>query len=159
MSAKEAIPQRGVLAIVAKALEMVIGVMSSAVDVALKDLGHPVVAVMDAHGPAVDAHIHEQVEVLVEREQEDENVIGQALQITIQGVEGMRGKRGHSNPLVMWLVHILVEEFDIVQSSMNKVDAHVCELDKSDLKNAKLVTIQHSPVKSKKRTRLNARYP
>ena len=69
--------------------------------------GQAVVPVMDGHGPDVDEHVEAQVEHLVQGEEEGVDVVGQALEEAVYGVEGVAGEGRGDLPHVVRLVEVL----------------------------------------------------
>ena len=85
-----------------------------------------VLAVVDEDGPDVDEGEEGDVGELLQREQEREDVVGQALREAVQRVEGVAGEgRGH-DPLVVRLVQGPVH-LRVVQPAVDPVDAKVRE--------------------------------
>ena len=76
-------------------------------------------------GPEVDEHEHDHEQSFVKREEEGEDVVWHALRPTVDRVEGVRGIRCGEAVGVMRLVNVAIQERE-VQSSMDKVDGHVC---------------------------------
>eukprot|EP00053_Salpingoeca_punica_P016287 m.153127 g.153127 ORF g.153127 m.153127 type:complete len:383 (-) comp16931_c0_seq2:181-1329(-) len=126
--AKDAIPQREVLAVVVVEEEVVVRVVGRAVDNGLEAVRHAVVAVVDRGAPQVDNHKEHEVEALVQREDKRVEVVGRALGKAINRVEGMRGKGRRDLPQVVRLVQRRVDE-RVVQPAVHPVDAEIREED------------------------------
>lgn len=62
----------------------------------------------------------------MQREEKDVDMIGQALRVAVDGVEGVRGVRRWDDPLVVRLVNVLVQP-RVVLDAVNPVDAKVGE--------------------------------
>lgn len=73
-------------------------------------------------GPEVDKYKKADEYYPVQREEKDEEVVWDTLQISIYGVERMRGEWRWDDPLVVGLVNVLVE-YGMVQSSVDPVYA------------------------------------
>lgn len=61
---------------------------------------------------------------LVQRKQEDKDVVGRALGKPVKPVESMAGERRGDEPFVVWLVQVAVEEGQM-QPSVDPVDAAI----------------------------------
>ncbi len=117
------IPQRRVLSVVIVEVQMMHGMAGGAVqDGAVGD----VFSVVDDDGP--DLHEGEEAEVceLLQREDERENVVWYRLQPAVHRVEGNGRVWGWHDPLVMWLVEILIDQ-GMMQKSMDPVDGEIGE--------------------------------
>lgn len=87
-----------------------------------------VFTVVDENGPEVDEDEEENAHPLLHGEEEWEEVVGQTLHGTVDGVESVAGKGSRHNPLVVRLVQVLVDA-RVVEVSVNPVDAEVAEDD------------------------------
>ena len=87
-----------------------------------------VFAVVDKDGPDIDKSKQRNVGEFLQREEEGEHVVGDALREAVERVERMARKRGRHDPLVVRLVQALVE-FGVVQPAMDPVDEEVGEGD------------------------------
>lgn len=85
-----------------------VSVVGRAVDDANQAAGNAIVTIVDGDGPDVDEHIEGQVEDLVKGEEEGVDVIWEALQEAVDGMEGVAGEGGRDLPNVVWLVKHLV---------------------------------------------------
>lgn len=123
VAAAQTVPQGRELAVVEVEVEVVHGVAGGAVDDGVLGV---VLAVVDHDGPDVDEHEEGDVGELLEREDEGEEVVGEALGVAVERVErvGCVG-RGH-DPLVVRLVQVLVDA-RVVQPAVDPVDAEVGE--------------------------------
>lgn len=92
VGASHAVPQREVLAVVVVKEEVVVGVVSWAVDNTRQSAGDPVVTVVDRDGPDVDENVEGQVEHLVEGKQEGVDVVWEPLHEAVYWVKGMASK-------------------------------------------------------------------
>jgi len=81
---------------------------------------------VDHDRPNVDNDKQAEIKVLVEREEENEEVIGQRLHVAVKGMKGVRCVRSRNDPLVMGLVESLINPRN-VQPAMDPVDAHIGE--------------------------------
>ena len=88
-----------------------------------------VFAVVNDDCPDVDEDEEDDVCEFLEREEEGEDVVGQALRIAVHGMESVRGERRRHNPFVVGLVQRLVDAL-VVQTAVDPVDAKVGEADK-----------------------------
>lgn len=98
VGASQAVPQGEVLAVVVVEEQVVVGVVSRAVDGAGQSVGDAVVAVVDGDGPDVDEHVQGQVEHLVEGEEEGVDVVRESLHEAVYRVEGVAGEGGGDLP-------------------------------------------------------------
>lgn len=125
IAAAQAVPERGVLAVVIVEGQVVDAVTGGAVH-------HRVIrnefAIVDQNGPNIDKHKERNISQLLKREQEREGVVGDGLSKSIKRVEGMRGKRRGHDPFVVRLVQALVDE-RVMQPAVDPVDAEVGEHD------------------------------
>lgn len=113
-----------VLAVVDGKVHVMQGVVGGAVDELFEPVAGDHVAVVDENGPHLDEDEEAQVEVLLGREDEDEDVVGQRLDVAVERVEGEGGPgRGH-NPLVVRLVDVLVDA-GVVLEAVDPVDEQV----------------------------------
>ena len=85
-----------------------------------------ILAIMNQDSPDVDTNKQEDIGKLGKREQEREDVIGQTLGIAVQWMESVRGIGSRHDPLVVWLVDVLVNE-RVVEIAVNPVDERVGE--------------------------------
>ena len=120
---EDPVPPGEVLAIVARKVQMVLGMMRSRINDAV--LGDEV-AVMDRDGPHVDEDKHAEVDELVHREEEGVNVVRCALRKAVQRVEGMRGPWGGHLPQVVLLVDRAVENGP-VEGTVDPINTEVGE--------------------------------
>lgn len=90
-------------------------------------VGH-VLAIMDHDGPDLDEGEERDVGELLQREDEGEEVVGHALAVAVERVEGVAGERRRHDPFVVRLVQALVED-RVVQGAVDPVDAEVGEED------------------------------
>lgn len=81
-----------------------------------------VLAVVDQDCPDVDKDEKGDRGKLGQREEEWENVVWKTLSIAIERVESVRGKGSGHDPLVVWLVDVLVDA-GMVKSTVDPVDA------------------------------------
>jgi len=102
--ATETIPECEVLAVIARIEEMMVSVVCRTIDHWPQKRRHLEVAVMDRHRPDIDTDIQQQVEHLVQWEQEYIDVVGYALQESIDRVKSMTGVRRRHLPRMMRLV-------------------------------------------------------
>jgi len=90
-------------------------------------VGH-VFAVVDHDGPNLDEGKERDVGEFLQGEDEGEEVVGHALAVAVERVEGVTGERRRHDPFVVRLVQTLVED-RVVQGAVDPVDAEVCEED------------------------------
>ncbi|GMF09833.1 unnamed protein product [Phytophthora lilii] len=124
----ESVPEREVLAVVVHEQLVVHRVVQSSVDDFVVREVEPVV---DADRPEVDGDEQREEEATVDGEEHDVEVVGQALDVAVDRVEGVRGERRADNPLVVRLVQRRVDEW-VVQPAVEPVDQHVGEHDEPD---------------------------
>ena len=84
------------------------------------------VRVVDKHRPNIHAHEECKVEVFLDREEVREDMVGERLEVTVDGVESVCGEGGGYDPLVVWLVDVLVDTWVVLQS-MDPVNAVIGE--------------------------------
>ena len=82
--------------------------------------------VVDHDGPDVDEGEQTNVCELVEGENEWENVVWHTLRVAVKRVECVGCEWSWHNPLVVWLVEVLVDQ-RVVKSTVDKVDEEVGE--------------------------------
>ena len=87
-----------------------------------------VLAVVDHDGPEVDEHEEADVRHLLQREDEGEHVVGDALRKPVDGVESVAGVGRRHDPLVVRLVQVLVDG-RVVKTAVDPVDAEIGEHD------------------------------
>lgn len=104
VGASQAVPQCEVLAVVVVKEEVVVSVVSWAVNDSCQSAGDTVVGVVDGDGPDVDENIQDQVEHFVEWEKEGVDVVWDSLHEAIYRMKGMTGKRRGDLPYVVWFV-------------------------------------------------------
>lgn len=107
--ASQAVPQSEVLAVVVVEEEVVVSVVSWAIDDLCQTTGDTVVAIVDRNGPDVDENVQGQVEHLVEGEEEGVDVVRESLHETVDWMKGMAGEGGGDLPDVVWFVKQLLE--------------------------------------------------
>lgn len=123
VAAAQAVPQRGILAVVIVEVQVVHGVAGGAVED--RAVGG-VLAVVDQHGPDLHEDEEAQVGELLQREDEGEDVVGERLHPAVDGVEGDGGVgRGH-DPFVVSFVQVLVDARQ-VEAAVDEVDAEISE--------------------------------
>lgn len=110
VGASQAVPQREVLAVIVLEEEVVVRVVSRAVDGTRQSAGDAVVAVVDRDGPDVDENVEGQVEHLVEGEEEGVDVVREALHEAVDRVKGVAGKGTGDLPEVVRFVKQLLGE-------------------------------------------------
>lgn len=121
VAATQAVPKGEVLAVVVVEGQVVNTVAGSTVD---DRVVGDILTIMDHDGPEVDKDKKEQICPLLKWEKDWENMVGKALQPTVNGVEGVRGVGRRHNPLVMRLVQMFVDA-RVMQATVNKVDKHI----------------------------------
>ena len=118
----DTVPDGGVLAIVIAELNVVDGVVTSAVE----ERASKVHLIVNADSPAVDAEEEGKEQPIVDGEQVDGDVVGDALAETVHGVESVAAKGGGVAIRVVGLVDQLVDE-GVVQAAMGPVNQTVSE--------------------------------
>lgn len=108
VGASQTVPQCEILPVVVVEEEVVVSVVSRAIDDSRQTAGNAVVAVVDRDGPDVDENIQHQIEYLVEREKEGVDVVRESLQEAIYWMKGMTGKGCGDLPYVVWFVKRLL---------------------------------------------------
>jgi DNA-directed RNA polymerase subunit K/omega len=122
----QAVPHGEVLAVVVVIEQVMIRVVGAAVDDGLEEFGDSEVVVVNGHCPNVDNDIEQQVRVLVHGEQEHVDVVGAALQESVNRVESVAGERRGQLPDVVGLVHELVDKL-VMHEAMDPVDQAIRE--------------------------------
>lgn len=87
-----------------------------------------VFAVVDEHRPEIDEDEEGDVGEFLEREDEGEDVVGEALGEAVHWVERVAGERRGHDPFVVRFVQRLVHPW-VVQPSVDPVDAEIGEAD------------------------------
>lgn len=87
---------------------------------------HDELSIVNEDRPHVDEDEQSNIGHLLKWEEEWEDVVWDALRKSIKRVESMRRKWCRHNPLVMWLMQRLVDQW-VVQTSVNEVDEKVGE--------------------------------
>lgn len=123
VASANAVPDSEVLAVVVVEVQVVDCVAGSSVDDGRVVCIFPVV---NQDSPDVNEDEEDHRGDLGQREQEGEDMVWQTLSITIKGVECVGGKRCGHNPLVVWLVDVLVDAW-VVEAAVDPVDARVGE--------------------------------
>jgi hypothetical protein len=103
---------------------MVEGMVRRSVDVLLERVTDDEVRVVNEDGPELDADEEAEVEVPVEGQNADDDVVRQALQVAVDGVEGEGSEGSGDAPLVVRLMHVLVQG-RVVLETVNPVDSQV----------------------------------
>lgn len=117
------IPQCEVLAVVVVEVKVVHGVASRSVD----DWGvHNKLSVVDQNRPHIDEDEQSDISDLLEREDEWEDVVWDRLRKAVKWVESVRRKRCRHNPLVVWLMQLLVNGW-VVKTAVDPIDEEVGE--------------------------------
>jgi hypothetical protein len=81
---------------------------------------------MNHDSPDVDEDKERNVGKLLQRQNEWEDVVWNGLRKSIKGMEGMRSEGRWHDPLVVWLVEVLVDPW-MVKTPVDPVDEEVCE--------------------------------
>lgn len=100
--------------------------MCGTIDDLLQRVSSDHIGIMDKDGPEVDKDEQAEVDLLMEREEEGEDVVWQRLQVAIERVKRVGGKWGGNQPLVVRLMQPLVAD-GVMLPAVNPVDAIVCE--------------------------------
>jgi hypothetical protein len=87
-------------------------------------MGYDKLAVVDHDGPHIDENEKYDVRPFLQREQEWEDVIWNRLGKSIKRVERVACERCWHNPLVVWLVEVLVDQ-RMMKTTMDQVDKKV----------------------------------
>lgn len=123
VAATQSVPQSGELTVVVVEIQVVHSVAGSTID---DGAVRHVLAVVDQDGPDLDEGEEQNVGELLQREDEREKVIRDALCIAVKRVESMRSIRSRHDPFVVRLVEALVDQ-RMVKTSVNPVDEEVGE--------------------------------
>ena len=110
IGARKSVPEGEVLTVVVVVVQMVVRVVSRTIDVGSEKRWYPVVAVVDADGPEVYQEEQDQEDVFVDRKKVGIDVVGHALQETVQWMEGVAGKGAGDLPGVVLLVEVTVDQ-------------------------------------------------
>lgn len=87
-----------------------------------------ILSVMNHHRPNVNEYEENDVCKLLQREDEGKNMIWYRLRKAIHGMEGMRSIWSWHDPLVVWLMYMLIDQ-RVVFSPMDPVDEKIGEGD------------------------------
>ena len=80
-------------------------------------------------GPDIDKGEQSNISQLVKREDEGKDMVWNALRITVKRVECMARVGSWHDPLVMWLVEVLVNEW-VMKTPVDQVDEAIGERNK-----------------------------
>lgn len=105
----QAVPQSEVLAVIVVEEEVVVGVVSWAIDDTRQAVRDAIVTVVDRDGPDVDEDVECQVEHLVKGEEEWVDVVRESLHEAVDWVEGVAGEGSGDLPQVVGFVKQLLE--------------------------------------------------
>jgi len=83
--------------------------MRWSIDDSLERMSGDHVRVVNEDTPEVHKHKETEIKPSVQREEEDEQMIRHRLQVAIEGMECVGGEGCWNEPLVVWLVNILVD--------------------------------------------------
>ena len=111
-----------VLAIVHGEIQMVQGMMCRPIDNVLQPVAGDHIRIVNENRPYVHADEECEVEVFLNGEDVGKDVVGERLEVTVDWVESVGGEGGGNDPLVVWLVDVLVDE-GVVFQSVDPVDA------------------------------------
>jgi len=103
-----------------------IGVMCGSIDESSHQSRDFVIPVMDGDGPKIYEKKQEYEGSFLHREEEDIDMIREALQEPVNGMESVACKGGGNLPPVMRLVDILIKP-TVVKPSVYPIDPHVRE--------------------------------
>lgn len=107
VGAPNLVPEGEVLPIVVVKVQVVVSVVSRAVDDVLQEARDAVVTIVNGDGPDIDKDVEAQVGDFVQGEEEGVDVVGQALHEAIDRVEGVAGEGRRDLPQVVGLVEAL----------------------------------------------------
>jgi len=96
--------------------------MGRPIDDVLQPMSGDHIRIVNEHRPDVDSHEEGEVEVFLDGEEVGEDVVGEGLEVSVNGVEGIGGKGSGYDPFVVGLVHVLVDGW-VVFPSVNPVNA------------------------------------
>jgi len=82
--------------------------MRRPIDDSLERMPSDHVRVMNKNTPEVHKHEESEIEPAVQRKEEDEQMIWHRLQVTVEGMKGMRCEGSRDQPLMVPLMDILV---------------------------------------------------
>lgn len=116
VGASQAVPQSEILTVVVVEEEVMVSVVSWAIDDARQSSGDTIVTVVDGDGPDVNENVKSQVEHLVEGEEERVDVVGHSLQEAVHWMKSMTGKGSGDLPDVVWFVKQLLGDKRAVRS-------------------------------------------
>ena len=85
-----------------------------------------ILSVMNHDGPNVDEGKQCHIRQFLQREDEGEHMVGDALSKAVEGVESMACKRCRHDPFVVWLVKRLVHS-GVMQAAMDPVNEAIGE--------------------------------
>lgn len=117
-----------VLAVVDGEVHVVQRVVCRAVDELLSPVSRNHVTVMNQDRPDLHEDEHDQVKVPLHRADEDEDVVRQRLHEPVGRVESECCPRSRHNPLVVWLMDVLVHAWVVLQP-VNPVNGDIIEGD------------------------------
>ena len=100
--------------------------MCGPVDDVLQPVAGDHVRVVNEHRPDVDRDEEDEMEVFLDGEEVGKDVVWQGLEIPVDWVECVGGKRCGYNPFVVWLVDVFVDA-GVVFPTVDPVDAVIGE--------------------------------
>jgi len=95
---------------------MMQGMVRGSIDNVLQPMASDHIRIVNKHGPNVDADEKCEVEVFLNGDDVGEDVVGERLEVTVDWVESVCGEGGGDDPLVVWLVDVLVDKGMVFQS-------------------------------------------
>ena len=107
--------------------------MRGSVDDVFQPMTGDHIRIVNKHRPNVYTDEEGQMEMLLDREEVGEDVVREGLEVTVDWVESICGEGGGNDPLVVWLVDVLVDE-RVVFQSVNPVDAVISEQEEPKIK-------------------------
>lgn len=78
------------------------------IDERLQKVGHSVVCIMNGNSPEINKHEEHKIDHFVQWEDEGVNVVGKALEKSINRMERVACERSWHLPPVMWLMYVHV---------------------------------------------------
>jgi len=101
---------------------MVQGMMCGSIDNVLQPMASDHIRIVNEDRPNVHADEKGEVEVFLNGEDVGEDVVGERLEVTVDGVESICGEGGGYDPFVVWLVDVLVDK-GVMFQPVNPVNA------------------------------------
>ena len=113
------------------------GVMRRPIDDVLQPVPGDHIRIVNEYRPHVHPNEESKVEVFLDGEEVGEDVVGEGLEVPVEWVERVGGEGGRYDPLVVWLVEVLVHAW-MVFPSVDPIDAVIGKHEEPNMSNLNL---------------------